>query len=55
MKDSLQQALAALDDARTILYDLYRELPITDFNHTALMLAYDDVDRAIGKVKGVAK
>jgi len=55
MKDTrLQQALAALDDARTTLKDILDEGGIIGPDHTFLILACDDTNRAIDKVKAVA-
>lgn len=55
MKDSrLQQALAALDDARTALADITSEMSESP-DHTTLILATDRINRAIDGVKAVAK
>lgn len=55
MKDSrLQQALAALDDARTTLADITSEMSESP-DHTTLILATDRINRAIDGVKAVAK
>lgn len=48
----LQQALAALDDARTALVDITSELS-ESADRTALFLATDRIDRAIDGVKAV--
>lgn len=50
----LQQALAALDDARTTLVDITSELSESP-DHTTLILATDKINRAIDGVKAVAK
>lgn len=55
MKDSrLQQALAALDDARTGIKDIMDEGVPDSYERTLLALAYDETNRAISKVKSVA-
>lgn len=56
MKDTrLQQALAALDDARTSLHDMLGELPVSSFDRTPIARAYDETNRAIELVKSVMK
>lgn len=55
MKDSrLQQALAALDDARTTFKDLLDEGIPESAERTLLVRAYDDTNRAIKYIKVVA-
>lgn len=55
MNDSrLQQALAALDDARTALVDITTELSESP-DRTILFLATDRIDRAIDGVKAVQR
>ncbi len=53
MKDSrLQQALAALDDARTTLHDIRGELAREHPIRFQLLAASDDIDRAVNRIKG---
>lgn len=55
MNDSrLQQALAALDDARTVLVDITSELSESP-DRTTLFLATDRIDCAIEGIKAVKK
>lgn len=55
MRDSrLQQALAALDDARTSIKDIMDEGLPDLYEHTLLTLAYDETNRAISGIKTVS-
>lgn len=54
MKDTrLQQALAALDDARTNVKDILEEGVSDSYERTLLTLAYDETNRAVSGIKAV--
>lgn len=54
VKDTrLQQALAALDDARTNVKDILEEGVSDSYERTLLTLAYDETNRAVSGIKAV--